>query len=148
MPFVKGREKSGGRQPGTPNRATATLRELLDDFLSANFEVAVAEFAQLEGKDKVSTYVRLLEFSLPKMTRAQVDVTAPEAPEAPQMDYSRLSIAEMRLLRAILYKANPGGKEPPWIEKEMQELLEAVEVMANEKRYLPAGVQHVKLTGT
>ena len=72
MGFEKGKPKTGGRKPGTPNRTTANLRELLDSFLADNFEEVCREFAALEGKDKIAVYVKLLEFGLPKRSHAEI----------------------------------------------------------------------------
>jgi hypothetical protein len=69
------RQKTGGRKAGTPNKVTANLRALIDEFLAANFEEICAEFSKLETRDKVNAYLKLLEFGVPKLTRSQSEIT-------------------------------------------------------------------------
>jgi hypothetical protein len=75
MPFTKGKPKTGGRKVGTPNKTTANLRGLIDEFLTNNFDEVCHEFTKLETRDKINAYLKLLEFGLPKLTRTQSEVT-------------------------------------------------------------------------
>jgi hypothetical protein len=75
MPFEKGKPKTGGRKSGTPNKTTANLRSLINEFLADNFHAVTQEFDQLETRDKINVYLKLLEFGVPKLTRTQTEVS-------------------------------------------------------------------------
>ena len=61
------RPKSGGRTKGTPNKVTGELRELITDFLQNNWERVQSDFDNLEPKDRLVFYERLLTYSTPKL---------------------------------------------------------------------------------
>jgi hypothetical protein len=50
MPFQKGKEKTGGRQPGTPNKATAEIKVLLNRLLPEE-RLAIEWERNLKHKD-------------------------------------------------------------------------------------------------
>lgn len=103
MPFAKGKPKTGGRTPGTTNRITGTMREMLEKFLIDNFANVCDEFAALEGKDKINTFVKLLEFSLPKLNRVEAEIAPVE--KAEPMDLSALSEDELIQMLRLMEKA-------------------------------------------
>ena len=74
MPFQKGKPKTGGRLPGTPNATTRDLRERIHSLLEANFQSLVEDLETLEPKDRVNTWLRLLEFAVPKMQRMEAAI--------------------------------------------------------------------------
>jgi len=45
MSFTKGKQKTGGRQKGTPNQSTAETRQLLTKVLSNEIEAIPTRFA-------------------------------------------------------------------------------------------------------
>lgn len=61
------REKSGGRQAGTPNKVTTDLRQSIQAFLDANWPQVQKEFNALEAKDKLQFIDKMLAYSLPKL---------------------------------------------------------------------------------
>ncbi|HEV7332337.1 MAG TPA: DUF5681 domain-containing protein [Flavisolibacter sp.] len=68
MPFEKGISGNpAGRKPGSTNKSTAQLREIVNNFLSDNFEAVAESFKSLPAKDKVKAYVDLLQYGLPKL---------------------------------------------------------------------------------
>lgn len=73
--FKKGHEKKGGRQKGTPNKATKDVREAIAVFARGNVERlqgwldAIAE----ENPEKAADlYVKLLEYHVPKLARSEI----------------------------------------------------------------------------
>lgn len=73
--MAKGK-KTGGRQAGTPNKATATVRgaiaKMLDDYFnSATFE---QDIAQLEPKDRVAAIEKFTAYAVPKLQATTLDM--------------------------------------------------------------------------
>jgi hypothetical protein len=67
MPFAKG--KSGnphGRPQGSPNKATADIRELLLQFAKDNFEQFAKNFDSLTPEQYCAVYLKLFALVLPK----------------------------------------------------------------------------------
>ncbi len=56
-----------GRPSGTPNKATGSLRNLINDFLTDNWQQMQADFKALEPKDRLMFYEKLLSYGLPKL---------------------------------------------------------------------------------
>ena len=71
MPFQKGKPKTGGRQPGTPNAVNRNLRQRVTELLDRNFDAVLNDLENLEPKDRVNAWLRLLEFAMPKMQRTE-----------------------------------------------------------------------------
>lgn len=70
MQFKKGNSGNpAGRPKGTPNKATATVKKLVANFLFDNFEKFTQEAANLEGKEFCAVYLKLIDFELPKLSR-------------------------------------------------------------------------------
>jgi hypothetical protein len=61
------RQKTGGRQKGTPNILTKEIRNLLKQFISNEMDYVMENINQLELKDRVQFLSRLLPYILPKM---------------------------------------------------------------------------------
>ena len=66
--FKPGREKSGGRKAGTPNKDASKIREFFSNILSDNLEKIQADLDSLEAKDRLHMLVKIAEFCLPKLT--------------------------------------------------------------------------------
>jgi hypothetical protein len=75
MPFVKGREKTGGRKPKTPNKVPSLVQENIAQILAQKYDDFLATYDMLEPRDKVATYIKLMEFCIPKLTRAQNEIS-------------------------------------------------------------------------
>ena len=75
-----GRGRLGGRQKGTPNKVTATLREWVADLLDRNRERIEEDLEALEPKDRLLMLERLMGYVLPKCK-----VDEEEAPASPQV---------------------------------------------------------------
>lgn len=79
MAFDKTTARQAGRKStrkGTPNRTTADLRQVVADLLDRNADAIVKDLEALEPKDRVNAWIRLLEFSLPKLNRTQAEISA------------------------------------------------------------------------
>ena len=63
----KGSPKTGGRTIGTPNKIPNELRVRISNFLDSKFDTIEQEFQELEGRDKVNIYLKLIEYVIPKM---------------------------------------------------------------------------------
>jgi len=66
MPFKKGKNRSGGRKKGTPNKITSDLRTMISDFVTEEWENIKGDFKILEPKDRLIYYEKLLQYCLPK----------------------------------------------------------------------------------
>lgn len=64
-------EGNSGRPKGSKNKSTEQIREFIDAFLEDKQDEVLDAFDQLKPKDKVSFYIDLLQYVLPKMK--QVD---------------------------------------------------------------------------
>ena len=75
--MAKGK-KTGGRTKGTPNEVTKELRERVSNFLSDNWSLIESDFHQLEPKDRLIFYERLMSFGLPKFQSVGIGFIEPE----------------------------------------------------------------------
>lgn len=74
--FVKGKSPNPkGRPKGSRNRSTAELREAIEHLLSDNWEQLVDDLQALEPRERIAAMTKLLEYALPKLTRAEAEVT-------------------------------------------------------------------------
>lgn len=71
-------KKTGGRQKGTPNKATllgkSAIVELLTDY--NNSGLMASDFATLEPKDRLAIAEKLMQYVMPKMQSTSVDLNA------------------------------------------------------------------------
>ena len=63
---MKGK-KTGGRQKGTPNKSTATLRDWFLQLINDNREQIQKDLQELEAKDRLQWFERILPYLLPKV---------------------------------------------------------------------------------
>jgi vacuolar-type H+-ATPase subunit E/Vma4 len=56
-----------GRPKGSKNKVTRELRELITDFLEANFEKVSRDLLKLRPKDRVKAFTELLQYGIPKL---------------------------------------------------------------------------------
>lgn len=65
--FKKGRQKTGGRKKGTPNKMTVTIREQLKKAIEPFLEDMENTINDIvEPKDKVDAIAKILPFIIPK----------------------------------------------------------------------------------
>lgn len=70
MSKLKGTPKTGGRQAGTPNKTTSTVRSWIVELINNNREQIEKDIQQLEPKDRLNMLDKLLPYILPKVVNA------------------------------------------------------------------------------
>ncbi len=87
MGLTKGMTNNlNGRPAGSKNKATAEIRELLTAFISENWENVQQDFMNLEPKDRLAFYEKILQYTLPKL-QSQTFETISKA-EEPTLTYA------------------------------------------------------------
>jgi len=72
--MAKGR-KTGGRQPGSPNKTTREFRQVVHDLLQANRNNYATWLAQVAGNDPgkaLELVAKLAEYAAPKLARTEI----------------------------------------------------------------------------
>lgn len=75
MPFEKGREKTGGRKPGITNKATTDIKNKIATLIEEQFEIIQTDLDTLEPRERVTAYLKFLEYVLPKQREQKIDVS-------------------------------------------------------------------------
>jgi hypothetical protein len=72
----KGKFKPGnaGKPKGAINKKTKDLREKVNEFLYDQWENTIETYNQLEAKDKLIFFERLLQYGLPKLQATNLEV--------------------------------------------------------------------------
>ncbi len=74
MPFEKGVSGNvNGRRPGTANKLTRLHREFVQNLLDKQQGKIRRELKKLEGKEYLSIVLTLMEFSIPKLNRTELN---------------------------------------------------------------------------
>lgn len=60
------RQKTGGRKAGTPNKATATLKEFITLIINENRSQMEKDLKELEPKERLQILVKMMAFVMPK----------------------------------------------------------------------------------
>lgn len=60
---------------GSPNKATADLREFVSEALEATKGKILKDLESMEARDRVNAWLKLAEFVLPKLTRTQSEIS-------------------------------------------------------------------------
>lgn len=76
--FAKG-NKGGGRPKGSTNKKTTELRERITLLLDENWEGIQNDLKSLTPKERIDAYIKLLEYSLPKLNRTQLTAEVEQA---------------------------------------------------------------------
>lgn len=76
MPFQKGRKKTGGREKGTPNKASNEIRQFLADFFNEykDSDRFKQDLAALEPRERMRVLVAILPYLTPKLQSVDADV--------------------------------------------------------------------------
>jgi len=102
MPFKKGRSGNPkGRPPGTKDKAGKELRDRVRVLLENQFDRIVEDLESLEPRDRVNAWLKLLEYSIPKLQRSEI---IQEPAEEPDFDYSNLTDEELGELTYLTAK--------------------------------------------
>ncbi|MBQ9203489.1 MAG: hypothetical protein IJ155_04515 [Prevotella sp.] len=75
--MAKGK-KTGGRQKGTPNKATAFTKEVISDILSDYYSTGqmAKDMKELEPKERVDAILKLAAFVTPKPQSIDMSITS------------------------------------------------------------------------
>lgn len=73
MAFTPGQSGNpAGREKGTPNNATAELRQFVNNFINGNLDRIQSDFDELDAKDRLAFIEKLLKYVLPRQLEANV----------------------------------------------------------------------------
>lgn len=62
-----------GRPKGVPNKITTELRTMLNDFVTEQWETIKQDFGQLQPKERLIYYEKLLQYCIPKNSKLGLD---------------------------------------------------------------------------
>lgn len=71
-----GRGRMGGRDKGTPNKATSTLREWVIQLVNDNRALIERDLKEMDPEERVAALLKLLGFVMPKPQSVVMDVNA------------------------------------------------------------------------
>jgi hypothetical protein len=91
------KEKTGGRTAGTPNKVTTELRVRISNFLDDKFDTILDEFNELEAKDKVNLYLKLIEYVIPKMRQFEETTLSQLLNMTPEQRTQRISELQQQI---------------------------------------------------
>lgn len=74
MGRAKGAPKTGGRQAGTPNKVSESLKEFVADLLNDNREQMQEDLKALRPKERVAAFLSMLQYVVPKQQAVSGDV--------------------------------------------------------------------------
>ena len=66
MSRKKGQPKTGGRQAGTPNKITGTLKDFVANLVDDNREQITKDLKVLRPKERLLVLERMMQYVLPK----------------------------------------------------------------------------------
>lgn len=69
-----GRGRLGGRQKGTPNKVTASVKEWLSQLIDKNRRQMERDIKDLEPKDRLQVLERLMQYVVPKQQAVQAEI--------------------------------------------------------------------------
>ena len=71
--FEKGRAKTGGKKKGYESPINKEFRELCADFSREAWDDFMEAWYKCEPKDKVASFIKILEFNCPKLQTVTLD---------------------------------------------------------------------------
>ena len=74
MSRIIGTPKTGGREAGTPNKITGTLKEFVANLVDDNREQIVKDLKALKPKERLAVLERLMQYVLPKQQAVSADM--------------------------------------------------------------------------
>lgn len=66
--------KTGGRTAGTPNKVTSNLKNRIATLIDERFDAISSDLELLEPKDRVTAYLKFLEYVIPKQREQKIDL--------------------------------------------------------------------------
>ena len=92
------REKTGGREKGTPNKVTKELRETLKNIVDQELDALPAMIHRLPDEKRLDVLVKLLPYVLPKL-----------CPEVKAIDPDQLPTIAVELVMPKFVMNKPGS---------------------------------------
>ena len=77
------RQKTGGRQKGTPNKLTSRIKEEIGDIV--NHTLMSIDIANLKPIEKIKLLQVLCQYIIPRLTTQHLDIEKQEAPREVQI---------------------------------------------------------------
>jgi hypothetical protein len=68
-------QKTGGRTAGTPNKITSDVKSRIATLIEQRFDSIADDLELLEPKDRVTAYLKFLEYVLPKQREQKIDLS-------------------------------------------------------------------------
>ena len=99
MPFSKGISGNpNGRPKGSTNNNIKDLRERIKLLLDAQFEQIITDLKDLEPRERINAYIKLIEYVVPKLksTEYKEQGTSLEALISLNTDERRKRISELK----------------------------------------------------
>src|ERR1700679_1828881 len=93
MQFQKGKEKTGGRTKGTPNRTNTAHRERLSALSDFFEETLKDDIKSLPPAERIKTWLAVQPYLAPKLSAERVDKEQNKEP------------IKMEITRRVIYKA-------------------------------------------
>jgi len=85
MPFEKGQSGNpDGRPKGAKDKVNSKIREMVWQFLDDNIEDIQQNYDQLEPKEKLQFFEKLLNYALPRMQASEIEHWD-STPDLPQL---------------------------------------------------------------
>lgn len=75
MPFEKGRDKTGGRKLGSTNKIDIDIKSKIAALIDERFDAIAYDLEMLEPKDRVTAYLKFMEYVLPKQREQKIDLS-------------------------------------------------------------------------
>lgn len=87
-----------GRPKGTPNKVTSTIRNWIVELINKNREQIENDLMQLDVKDRLQMFERLLPYILPKVAKAdEVEGACYEKNDFETNDWTKIEMDKKRL---------------------------------------------------
>lgn len=82
-----GKGRIGGRQKGTPNKVTATVKDWISQIIDDNRSQIEKDIKKLSPKDRLQMFEKLMQYVVPKQQSVKADI-----------DLSKLSESQLDLI--------------------------------------------------
>ena len=69
-------KKFGGRKLGTPNKTTAEIKEMINQFISGAIDDLQKNYEKLDPEKKLQFFRDLLKFVLPTQNQAEININS------------------------------------------------------------------------
>ena len=66
--------KIGGRKKGSKNKVSASLKDKINEFIHSGFDDVLKAFKELEPREKVNAWIKILPFVIAKQKEIHTDI--------------------------------------------------------------------------